>query len=64
MRGEDENTGKMFSYVSAERRIPSYGRDPPSHGLSTHSPVESPFASTRLSHERVPCQVEKCGSSL
>jgi len=22
MRGEDENTGKMFSYVSAERRIP------------------------------------------
>jgi transposase len=21
MRGEDENTGKMFSYVSAERRI-------------------------------------------
>src|SRR5438046_1060087 len=28
---------------------------PPSHGLSTHSPVESPFASTRRSHERVPC---------
>jgi hypothetical protein len=23
MRGEDENTGKMFSYVSAERRIPA-----------------------------------------
>jgi hypothetical protein len=25
--------------------------------------VESPFASTRRSHERVPCQVENCGSS-
>jgi hypothetical protein len=22
MRGEDQSTGKMFSYVSAERRIP------------------------------------------
>jgi hypothetical protein len=23
MRGEDQSTGKMFSYVSAERRIPA-----------------------------------------
>jgi hypothetical protein len=30
MRGEDENTGKMFSYVSAERRIPS---DHPLRGM-------------------------------
>jgi transposase len=30
MRGEDDNTGKMFSYVSAERRIPA---DHPLRGI-------------------------------
>jgi transposase len=30
MRGEDDNTGKMFSYVSAERRIPA---DHPLRGM-------------------------------